>query len=177
MAELQLDQQIPFSASLTFEQSYSEVDGDSASMAELCALISALADVPINQHLAITGSVDQFGRAQPVGGLNEKIEGFFSICQQRGLTGKQGIIIPSANVRHLCLPQDLLEAVEAEQFFIWAIDDVTDALPLLTNLAWDAEGQTTLSQTIQERIAQASQQEARHRFPWPLRWLAWFMPN
>lgn len=177
MAELQLDQQIPFSASLTFEQSYSEVDGDSASMAELCALISALADVPVNQHLAITGSVDQFGRAQPVGGLNEKIEGFFSICQQRGLTGKQGIIIPSANVRHLCLPQPLLDAVEAGQFFIWAIDDVTDALPLLTNLAWDAEGQTTLIQTIQERIAQASQQEARHRFPWPLRWLNWFVPN
>ncbi|WP_318376021.1 Lon protease family protein [Enterobacter sp.] len=177
MAELQLDQQIPFSASLTFEQSYSEVDGDSASMAELCALISALADVPVNQHLAITGSVDQFGRAQPVGGLNEKIEGFFSICQQRGLTGKQGIIIPSANVRHLCLQQPLLDAVEAGQFFIWAIDDVTDALPLLTNLAWDAEGQTTLIQTIQERIAQASQQEARHRFPWPLRWLNWFVPN
>lgn len=177
MAELQLEQQLPFSASLTFEQSYSEVDGDSASMAELCALISALAEVPVNQSLAITGSVDQFGRAQPVGGLNEKIEGFFAICQQRGLTGKQGVVIPSANVRHLCLQQELLEAVEAEQFFIWAIDDVADALPLLTNLQWDGEGQTTLSQTIQERITQATQQEARHRFPWPLRWLAWFTPN
>ncbi|MHC3039836.1 Lon protease family protein, partial [Klebsiella pneumoniae] len=93
MSELQLEQQIPFSASLTFEQSYSEVDGDSASMAELCALISALADVPVNQSIAITGSVDQFGRAQPVGGLNEKIEGFFAICQQRELTGTQGVII------------------------------------------------------------------------------------
>lgn len=101
MSELQLEQQIPFSASLTFEQSYSEVDGDSASMAELCALISALADVPVNQSIAITGSVDQFGRAQPVGGLNEKIEGFFAICQQRELTGKQGVIIPTANIRHL----------------------------------------------------------------------------
>ncbi len=177
MAELQLEQQLPFSASLTFEQSYSEVDGDSASMAELCALISALAEVPVNQHLAITGSVDQFGRAQPVGGVNEKIEGFFSICQQRGLTGKQGVVIPSANARHLCLQQELLEAVEAGQFSVWAIDDVTDALPLLTNLQWDGEGQTTLSQTIQERIAQATQQEARHRFPWPLRWLTWFTPN
>ncbi|POU02416.1 MULTISPECIES: Lon protease family protein [Enterobacteriaceae] len=177
MAELELEQQMPFTASLTFEQSYSEVDGDSASMAELCALISALADVPLHQHIAITGSVDQFGRAQPVGGLNEKIEGFFAICQHRGLTGKQGVIVPAANVRHLCLHQELLDAVQAEQFSIWAIDDVTDALPLLTDLVWDGEGQTTLIQTIQERIAQATQQEARHRYPWPLRWLSWFTPN
>ncbi|HCR0613667.1 TPA: Lon protease family protein [Klebsiella aerogenes] len=170
MSELELEQQLPFSASLTFEQSYSEVDGDSASMAELCALISALANVPINQSIAITGSVDQFGRVQPVGGLNEKIEGFFTICQQRGLTGKQGVIIPSANVRHLSLAQELRQAVADEQFFIWAIDDVTEALPLLTQLQWDGEGQT-LRQAIQERIAQAMQQETRHRFPWPLRWL------
>jgi len=177
MAELDLEQQLPFSASLTFEQSYSEVDGDSASMAELCALISALAEVPLNQNLAITGSVDQFGRAQPVGGLNEKIEGFFAICQQRGLTGEQGVIIPAANVRHLSLPQSLLDAMEAKQFFIWAVDDVTDALPLLTGLSWDAEGQNNLKQAIQERIAQAMQQDARHRFPWPLRWLNWFSQN
>ena len=177
MSELQLEQQIPFSASLTFEQSYSEVDGDSASMAELCALISALSNVPVNQNIAITGSVDQFGRAQPVGGLNEKIEGFFTICQQRELTGKQGVIIPAANVRHLSLPPALLQAVEEEKFSIWAVDDVTDALPLLLNLVWDGEGQTTLMQTIQERIAQATQQEGRHRFPWPLRWLNWFIPN
>ncbi|WP_052284064.1 AAA family ATPase [Kluyvera genomosp. 1] len=170
MAELDLEQQLPFSASLTFEQSYSEVDGDSASMAELCALISALANVPINQSIAMTGSVDQFGRAQPVGGLNEKIEGFFAICAQRGLSGKQGVIIPSANVRHLSLSNEVQEAVEAGAFSIWAIDDVGDALPLLTQLNWDGEGQTLL-QTIQERIAQAMQQEPRHRYPWPLRWL------
>ncbi|MCU6670948.1 Lon protease family protein [Enterobacteriaceae bacterium H4N4] len=177
MAELQLEQQIPFSASLTFEQSYSEVDGDSASMAELCAVISALADVPINQSIAITGSVDQFGRAQPVGGLNEKIEGFFNVCQQRGLSGKQGVIIPVANVRHLSLSQALLTAVEEEQFSLWAIEEIADALPLLTNLEWDVEGQTTLMHVIQERIAQATQQDARHRYPWPLRWLNWFSPN
>ncbi|SEK75498.1 Lon-like ATP-dependent protease [Kosakonia sacchari] len=177
MAELELEQQLPFSASLTFEQSYSEVDGDSASMAELCALMSALAEVPINQSLAITGSVDQFGRSQPVGGLNEKIEGFFAICQQRELTGKQGVIIPSANVRHLSLHQELLDAVQAQQFFIWAVDDVRDALPLLTGLPWEAEGQNNLKQLIQERIAQATQQDARHRFPWPLRWLNWFNQN
>lgn len=177
MAELELDQQLPFSASLTFEQSYSEVDGDSASMAELCALISALSGVAVDQQIAITGSVDQFGRAQPVGGLNEKVEGFFTICQQRGLTGKQGVIIPAANIRHLTLTQPLLEAVENEQFFIWSIDDVTDALPLLTHLPWDSEGQPSLLQTIQERIAQATQQYARHRYPWPLRWLKWFNIN
>lgn len=177
MSELELDQQLPFSASLTFEQSYSEVDGDSASMAELCALISALAEVPINQSIAITGSVDQFGRAQPVGGLNEKIEGFFAICQQRGLSGKQGVIIPSTNVRHLSLSTDVQEAVEAGQFTLWAVDDVTEALPLLTQLNWDAEGQTTLLQTIQERIAQATQPDPRHRYPWPLRWLNWFNSN
>ncbi|HKM97261.1 MAG TPA: Lon protease family protein [Buttiauxella sp.] len=177
MSELQLEQQIPFSASLTFEQSYSEVDGDSASMAELCALISALANVPIYQHIAVTGSVDQFGRVQPVGGLNEKIEGFFRICQEREFTGKQGVIIPVSNVRHLCLHQDVLDAVEQGQFTIWAIDDVTDALPLLTNVPWDGEGQNTLMRTVQERIAQASAQDIRHRYPWPLRWLNWFNQN
>ncbi|HFZ8995284.1 TPA: AAA family ATPase [Citrobacter freundii] len=177
MSELQLEQQLPFSASLTFEQSYSEVDGDSASMAELCALISALADVPVNQNMAITGSVDQFGRAQPVGGLNEKIEGFFTICQQRELTGKQGVIIPAPNVRHLSLSSEIVQAVEEEKFSIWAVDDVTDALPLLLNMVWDGEGQATLMQTIQERIASAMQQESRHRFPWPLRWLNAIIPN
>ncbi|VEB99057.1 Lon protease [Cedecea lapagei] len=177
MAELQLDQQIPFSASLTFEQSYSEVDGDSASMAELCALISALANVPIYQHIAITGSVDQFGRVQPVGGLNEKIEGFFRICQQREFSGAQGVIIPLANVRHLSLHKDVLEAVELNKFSIWAIDDVADALPLLTNLPWDGEGQNTLMRAVQERIAQASAPDVRQRYPWPLRWLNWFNHN
>lgn len=176
MSELGLDQQIPFSASLTFEQSYSEVDGDSASMAELCALISALANVPVNQSIAMTGSVDQFGRSQPVGGLNEKIEGFFNVCQQRGLTGKQGVIIPAANVRHLSLNQEIQQAVETGEFTLWAIDDVADALPLLTGLNWDGEGQTTLLQTIQERIAQANQHEER-QLPWALRWLNWFGSN
>ncbi|EOC1317529.1 Lon protease family protein [Cronobacter turicensis] len=176
MAELDLEHQMPFSASLTFEQSYSEVDGDSASMAELCALISALANAPLNQQIAITGSVDQFGRAQPVGGLNEKIEGFFTVCQARGLTGKQGVIIPSANVRHLSLCQAILDAVDEGQFSIWAIDDVTDALPLLTTLPWDGEGQTTLLGVIGERIAQATQQDIRQR-PWPLRWMNWFNHN
>lgn len=176
MSELQLDQQIPFSASITFEQSYGEVDGDSASMAELCALISALANAPIYQHIAITGSVDQFGRIQPVGGLNEKIEGFFRICQQRDFTGQQGVIIPAANVRHLSLHSDVLAAVEQNSFTIWAIEEVADALPLLTSIAWDGEDQNTLMQAVQERIAQLHAPDVRHR-AWPLRWLNWFNHN
>lgn len=176
MSELQLDQPLPFSASLTFEQSYSEVDGDSASMAELCVLISALADIPVNQQIAITGSVDQFGRAQPVGGLNEKIEGFFAVCEARGLSRQQGVIIPSANKRHLCLNNNVQAAVNEERFFIWAVDGIKDILPLLTHLPWKGEGEVTLLQTIQERIAQATQQEMSQRI-WPLRWLNWFNHN
>lgn len=177
MGELDLDQQLPFSASLTFEQSYGEVDGDSASMAALAAMISALAGVPLNQSLAITGSVDQFGQAQPVGGLNEKIEGFFRICEQRGFCARQGVIIPAANIRHLSLPQDILDAVEAGNFTIWTVDDVREALMVLTNVPWQGDAEVTLIQLIQERIAQANQQDSRTRYPWPLRWLNWFNHN
>jgi Lon-like ATP-dependent protease len=173
IAELELDQQLPFSASLVFEQSYSEVDGDSASLAELCALVSALAEQPINQQIAVTGSVDQFGHVQPVGGLNEKIEGFFEVCQQRGLTGQQGVIIPAANVRHLCLQQAVVDAVREGQFHLWAVNEVVEALPLLTGIAWKKDNAPCLLQSIQERITEFNQQEARQR-PWPLRWLNWF---
>ncbi|MFS2224930.1 AAA family ATPase [Pantoea sp. B65] len=173
IAELQLDQQLPFSASLVFEQSYSEVDGDSASLAELCALVSALASEPINQQIAVTGSVDQFGNVQPVGGLNEKIEGFFEICRQRNLSGKQGVIIPASNVRHLCLQQDVVNAVRDDQFHIWAVNSADEALPLLTGVEWDLENGPCLLRSIQERIAQIHLQDARQR-PWPLRWLNWF---
>ena len=176
IAELELDQQLPFSASLVFEQSYSEVDGDSASLAELCALISALAEQPVNQQIAVTGSVDQFGHVQPVGGLNEKIEGFFEVCQQRGLTGHQGVIIPAANVRHLCLQQEVVDAVRDGQFHIWAVNEVDEALPLLTGVEWKKENAPCLLQTIQDRITEFNQQEARQR-PWPLRWLNWFNHN
>lgn len=111
IAELDLDQQLPFSASIVFEQSYGEVDGDSASLAELCALVSALSQQPITQQIAVTGSVDQFGNVQPIGGVNEKVEGFFEVCLRRGLTGKQGVVLPVTNVRHLCLRQDVVDAV------------------------------------------------------------------
>jgi Lon-like ATP-dependent protease len=176
IAELELEQQLPFSASLVFEQSYSEVDGDSASLAELCALISALASQPINQQIAVTGSVDQFGRVQPVGGLNEKIEGFFNICNQRTLSGSQGVIIPAANVRHLSLQQDVVDAVRDGKFHLWAVSSVEEALPLLTGMEWDKETGSCLMRSIQERIAQMMHPDPRHR-PWPLRWLNWFSPG
>ncbi|CNH36957.1 putative Lon protease [Yersinia ruckeri] len=171
-AELELDQPMPLSASIVFEQSYGEVDGDSASLAELCALISALSQQPINQQIAVTGSVDQFGHVQPIGGVNEKIEGFFEVCQRRGLTGTQGVILPSTNVRHLCLHPSVIDAVQNGQFHLWAVDSVIEALPLLTGLPYADEQQPSLLGIIQERIAQMNPQDRRR--PWPLRWLNWF---
>jgi lon-related putative ATP-dependent protease len=119
-----LEHPLSLSASLVFEQSYGGVEGDSASMAELCALLSALAEVPIKQSLAITGSVNQHGEAQPIGGVNEKIEGFFDVCRARGLTGEQGVIIPTSNQQHLMLRHDVVEAVKAGQFNIYAVETV-----------------------------------------------------
>lgn len=118
-------------ASLVFEQSYGQVEGDSASLAELCAIISSLAELPIRQYLAITGSVNQHGRVQPIGGVNEKIEGFFDVCRADGFTGAQGVIIPSSNVKHLMLRQDVVEACQAGQFRVYAVDTVDQALALL----------------------------------------------
>jgi len=129
------DLPLSLSASLVFEQSYGGVDGDSASVAELCVLISALAKTPIRQSLAITGSIDQHGRIQAIGGVNEKIEGFFDICQKRGLTGEQGVLIPEANVKHLMLRKDVVEAVEAQQFQIIPVIHVDQALFNLTGIA------------------------------------------
>jgi predicted ATP-dependent protease len=103
-------------------------------MAELCALLSALGNAPIKQSLAITGSVNQHGEAQPIGGVNEKIEGFFDVCQKRGLTGEQGVIIPVSNVQHLMLRRDVVEAVKEKQFHIYAMETVDQAIELLTGV-------------------------------------------
>lgn len=125
---------LTLSASLVFEQSYGSVEGDSASVAELCALLSALANVPIKQNLAITGSVNQHGDVQAVGGINEKIEGFFNICKSRGLTGDQGVLIPAANVQHLMLREDVVQAVRDGKFAIYPIKHVDEALALLMGM-------------------------------------------
>lgn len=151
-AEFAITHQLPFSASLVFEQSYNEIDGDSASLAGLCVLISALSQQPIDQQLAVTGSVDQFGHVQAVGGINEKIEGFFDICQHQGLTGQQGVIIPASNQRHLCLKEEVIMAIKNQQFSIWAIDHVADALYLLTGIAYKDENPVNLYKLIQSRI-------------------------
>lgn len=119
-------------ASLVFEQSYSGVEGDSASLAELTALLSALSGLPLRQSLAVTGSVNQFGVVQAVGGINEKIEGFFDICAARGLTGEQGVLIPASNTCHLMLRPDVVDAARAGRFHVWAVATVDDALELLT---------------------------------------------
>ena len=120
-----------FSASLTFEQNYGEVDGDSASVAELCALVSALADIPVRQDLAITGSMNQFGEIQPIGGANEKIEGFFETCVIKGLTGTQGVVIPATNVQNLMLDSQVVNAVREGQFHIYSVHTVEQAIELL----------------------------------------------
>jgi lon-related putative ATP-dependent protease len=119
------------SANIAIEQSYGHIDGDSASMAELCALISAITLLPINQGLAITGSINQHGEVQSIGGANEKIEGFFQLCKDKGLTGKQGVIIPKTNVINLMLNSDVIEAVDNEQFAIYAVETIDQALELL----------------------------------------------
>ena len=123
---------LSFSASIAFEQSYGRIDGDSASVAEYCALISALIDLPINQGFAVTGSLNQQGKVQAIGGVNEKIEGFFEICKIRGLTGEQGCIIPAINKTNLVLKDEVLDAVEDGQFHIYAINHVDEALHILT---------------------------------------------
>ncbi|MCG3144555.1 MAG: Lon protease [Gammaproteobacteria bacterium] len=122
------------SASLSFEQTYAEVEGDSASVAELAALLSSLAAVPIRQSLAVTGSVNQYGEVQPIGGVNEKIEGYFDICQARGLSGQQGVIIPATNVRHLMLRADVVQAAREGRFHIYPIGQVDEAMALLTGV-------------------------------------------
>jgi lon-related putative ATP-dependent protease len=126
----------PFSmsASLVFEQSYGHVDGDSASLAELCAILSSLARVPLRQDIAITGSVNQLGQVQPIGGVNEKIEGFFDICAAKGLTGSQGVIIPASNIKHLMLRWDVVHAAQTKQFSIYAVSTVDEALEILTGI-------------------------------------------
>ncbi|KPV39213.1 ATP-dependent protease [Thiohalorhabdus denitrificans] len=124
------EHRLSLSASLTFEQSYGMVEGDSASVAELCALLSVLADAPLRQSLAVTGSVNQHGEVQPIGGVNEKIEGFFDVCSQRGLTGEQGVVIPRTNVDHLMLRADVRQAAEAGTFAIYPVSRVDEAVEL-----------------------------------------------
>lgn len=152
-------EEMRLSATIVFEQSYYEVDGDSASLAELCCLLSALAEAPIAQGIAITGAVDQFGAVQAIGAVNEKITGHFALCEARGFDGKQGVIIPKANMSQLNLEPDIIAAVEANKYHIYAIDDVADALALLTG-----ENQKQLYARIEKRLEELQHCEPEQ--PW-----------
>ena len=137
------DLPLSLSASLVFEQSYGGVDGDSASVAEFVALVSAIARLPVRQSLAVTGSVDQHGRVQAIGGVNQKIEGFFDVCNARGLTGDQGVLIPADNVQHLMLREDVVAAIERGDFRVYPLASVDEAMSLLIGReagARDADG-------------------------------------
>ena len=131
---------LSIAASLSFEQNYAEIEGDSASSTELYVLLSALAELPIQQGIAVTGSVDQQGRVQPVGGVQYKIEGFFDVCQARGLTGEQGVMIPASNVRHLMLREVVVEACRQGQFHVWAVNTIDEGVEVLTGVKAGRQG-------------------------------------
>lgn len=159
---------LSLNASLVFEQSYGGIDGDSASIAEYCALISAITDIPIKQGYAVTGSINQHGFTQAIGGVNQKIEGFFSICDARGLTGDQGVIIPVANAKHLMLHQDVVEAVAYNQFQVHTVETVDDALELLMGMpVGKANGQgkypkDTINYRVMKRLDELHQLHRQH---------------
>ncbi|MFZ7234957.1 AAA family ATPase [Avibacterium avium] len=172
---LDLPTQLPFSASIVFEQSYSEIDGDSASLACFCVLASALALQPLPQSIAITGAIDQFGLVHSVGGVNQKIEGFFAICEKRGLTGKQGVIVPSAVLNQLSLSEAVISAVKNQQFSIWAVDDVFQACEILFKRHLLVEEDSTyneqnqpLSELISQRLNAHSEQQKSGFWHWLL---------
>lgn len=158
------DKPLSLAASLCFEQSYEMVEGDSASAAELIALLSSLARVPLKQNIAITGSVNQKGQIQPIGGVNEKVEGFYYVCKAKGLTGDQGVIIPRQNVKNLMLRPDVVTAIREEQFHIYPVTTVDEALEILTGREAgekDARGQFpegTVNYQVSERLRELARQ-------------------
>ncbi len=157
------DRPLTLSASLVFEQSYSGVEGDSASSAELYALLSALAGLPVRQSIAVTGSVNQLGEVQAIGGVNEKVEGFFDVCRARGLDGSQGVLLPASNVKHLMLREDVVEAVRAGQFRLWAVDHVDQGIEVLTGVPAGERGpdgrwpEGTVNARVAARVAEMAE--------------------
>ncbi|MHB0876927.1 MAG: Lon protease family protein [Anaerolineae bacterium] len=135
------DNPLSLSAAIAFEQSYDGIDGDSASSTELYALLSALSGAPIKQGIAVTGSVDQRGQVQPIGGLCEKVEGFYDVCRAKGLSGEQGVLMPRRNLRQLMLRDDVVEAVRQGQFHLWAVDSIDEGIEILTGVPAGAEQQ------------------------------------
>jgi predicted ATP-dependent protease len=131
-AKYAIDQPLSLSASISFEQSHDDIDGDSASSTELYALLSSLSGLPLKQGIAVTGAVDQQGNIQPIGGANEKIEGFFLTCQRRGLTGEQGVMLPAKNIVHLMLKDEVRQAVAGGMFHIYPVSTIDEGLEILT---------------------------------------------
>jgi predicted ATP-dependent protease len=158
---------LSLSASLVFEQSYGGVEGDSASSAELYALLSAITGLPLKQAVAVTGSVNQHGQVQAIGGVNYKIEGFFDICRQQGLTGEQGVLIPASNVQHLMLRQDVIDAVEEGTFHVYAVETINQGIEFLTGLPAgerDEEGnfpEGTVNYLVEERLIELAKKRGR----------------
>ena len=154
------DHPLSLAASLVFEQSYGGIDGDSASSAELYALLSSISGLPIRQSLAVTGSVNQRGMVQAIGGVNEKIEGFFDLCRARGLTGAQGVLIPASNVKHLMLKREVVAAVERGEFHVFPVEHVDQGIEILTGVEAgrrDEEGRypdDSLNRRVEERLAE-----------------------
>ncbi len=168
------DVPLSLSASLVFEQTYGEVEGDSASAAELLALLSALAELPLKQSLAVTGSVNQHGEIQAIGGVNEKIEGFFDLCQRRGLNGEQGVLIPAANVKHLMLKREVIAAVADGRFHVYPVATIDEALELLTGTVAGERGadglfpEGSVNRLVEDRLlAMAEQARAYAVAPGP----------
>jgi lon-related putative ATP-dependent protease len=162
------DQPLSLSASLVFEQTYGGVEGDSASSAELYALLSALSGIPIKQNFAVTGSVNQLGQVQPIGGVNEKIEGFFDVCRARGLTGEQGVLIPRTNVKHLMLRKDVVDAVAQGKFHVYAVDSIDEGIEILTGVAAgerDDKGEyppESINYSVEQKLATLAKQAHEH---------------
>ena len=150
---------LTLSASICFEQTYSGVEGDSASAAELFALISNLAQIPLRQDIAITGSVNQWGQIQAIGGINEKTEGFFDVCREVGLTGQQGVCMPQSNVRNLILRKDVQQAIADGLFHVYPIRTIDEGLELLTGYkAGSVDEEDTIHWLVEQRLARMSEQ-------------------
>ncbi|MBE6445454.1 MAG: ATP-dependent protease [Alphaproteobacteria bacterium] len=159
---------LSLSAAIVFEQSYGGVDGDSASSTEYYCLLSAISGIPIKQSIAVTGSINQFGEIQPIGGVNEKIEGFFDVCAHHGLNGEHGVIIPRTNVKDLMLREDILKAVEGGLFHVWAIDTVDDGIEILTGVKAGVAGKNgqfpkgTVNRKVQDSLEYFYKQYAKY---------------
>jgi lon-related putative ATP-dependent protease len=160
---------LSLTATLVFEQSYAGVEGDSASSTELYALLSAIANIPLKQSLAVTGSVNQHGQVQPIGGVNEKIEGFFDICNERGLSGDQGVLIPRSNVKHLMLREDVIQAVRDGRFHIYPVETIDQGIELLTDIPAgepDEQGkypEGTVNGRVQQALMELAEKSKEHQ--------------